>query len=182
MRAVRAPLLAGIALALAGCGAAPVLETMTPPSHGARDSSEATPRPVGRKAEWDEKVCLALNQLGEATQDITEMREAAEAGNVDRVGLMAYAAGGFAITAQTALGQAPNWGPSRRALRELTAVTDDLVAGLDLIDIATQEGDEAKLTQGSELVGQAARGLSRVTPDLAQLVRRHDLSCVLPNP
>jgi hypothetical protein len=66
-------------------------------------------------AEWEEQMCLALNQLGEATDDISEMGDAAAVGDVDRVGLMAYAASGYALTVQVALMQAPVWEPGAAA-------------------------------------------------------------------
>lgn len=67
------------------------------------------------------------------------MGEAAAGDDIERVGLMAYAASGYALTVQVALMQAPAWEPGAAAVDALIALSEDLVSGLELIDAATQE-------------------------------------------
>jgi hypothetical protein len=91
---------------------------------------------------------------------------------------MAYAAGGYAITVRTILSSVPSWEPGDPAVAALAGVTDDLVAGLDLIDIGAQESDTAKIEEGSALVGRAATALeSEVQPLLTALRSEYGFTC-----
>lgn len=125
-------------------------------------------------------MCLALNQLGEATDDIVEMGNAAAVGDIDRVGLMAYAASGYALTVQVALMQAPEWEPGSEAVSAITGLSETLVTGLELIDAATMEDDPAKIEEGLGLVNQASAALVDVTPELGRLRDEYGLGCALP--
>lgn len=177
-----------VAMILCACGSTPPAEA-TPeatPTATEEPSDEPTPRPTpepatgGMPTEFEDKLCLALNQLGEATQDIVELGDAAAVGDLDRVSLMAYAAGGFATTVQVALLQTPAWEPGSGAVNALSSLTDDLVAGLELIDVGATEGNDAKITEGSRLVGLSATALTEVRPELQRLVDDFGLGCVLP--
>lgn len=175
-----------IILALCACtgttSGPPAETTRATPTLTERATPSSTPatQTGGMPAEWADKVCLALNQLGEASEDIGEMGDAAAAGDVERMGLMAYAASGYATTVQVALMQAPEWEPGAAAVAGLTALTNDLVTGLEAIDAASQSGDQAALAEGNALVAGAASALTDLQPELARLHDEHGLACVLP--
>lgn len=170
---------------LAACGSTATTATPTPtPDRSTLRPATPAPTPAPQTgdmpAEWEEHTCLALNQLGDAQQDIMAMGEAAAGDDIDRVGLMAYAASGYALTAQVALMQAPAWEPGAAAVDALTALSETLVSGLELIDAATLEDDPAKLQQGLAMVSDAAAALVDVTPELGRLRDEYGLGCALP--
>ena len=108
------------------------------------------------------------------------MGDAAAVGDIDRVGLMAYAASGYALTVQVALMQAPEWEPGSAAVTALSNMAEGLVTGLELIDAATLEDEPAKMTEGLELVNIASAALVDVTPELERLRDEYGLGCALP--
>ena len=184
---MRTPVALVLCAVLAACGGGAATTTApTPTPEASTPRPAATPAPSaapdtgGMPAEWEEQMCLALNQLGEAQQDIMEMGEAAAGDDIERVGLMAYAASGYALTVQVALMQAPAWEPGAAAVAALTALSEDLVSGLELIDAATQEDDPAKMQQGLAMVSDAAAALVDVTPELGRLRDEYGLGCALP--
>ena len=168
-----------VGVLLTACASSAALPTAEP------TSQPATPRPTPEPeteqawpAEFDEDLCLAIDQLGQATEDIAEMRQAAELGDIERTSLMAYAAGGYALTVQAILSGMPSWEPGNPAVASLSGVTDNLVAGLDLIDLGAQEFDGAKINEGAALVGAAGDALAaETTPVLADLRAEHGLTC-----
>lgn len=167
----------GVLLVACGSSAGPRTVEPTPQPVTPRPTPEPEPEQAW-PAEFDEDVCLAIDQLGQATEDIAEMRQAAEVGDIERTSLMAYAAGGYALTVQAILRDVPSWEPGNPAVASLTGVTEDLVAGLDLIDIGAQELDGAKINEGAALVGAAADALAaETTPLLADLRAEHGFTC-----
>ena len=88
----------------------------------------ATEVPLTTAAPWpaayEDKVCSALVQLEGAGDDLVELAAAAEELDVERVSLMAYAAGGYFLGVQTTLIDTPGWTPQsgsglqRRDLRQ----------------------------------------------------------------
>lgn len=139
------------------------------------------PAPVATVASWpatyEDNVCSALIQLEGAADDLIELSAAAEDLDLERVSLMAYAAGGYFLGVEIALTDTPKWAPGDLLVQRLREIATEGMAATELIDAGTSEIDVDKVNRGVDRLNRATRLINSASAALDGLQRNRGFSC-----